>query len=734
MIPFSDNTGRRRLPRDGPFRKFPEEAEIWILPAMVILLNAVWLWPEVAVSAPPLNDEVLHTALVSRLMQETHSLSNLLDPWIPYWTTGYPVFHAYQPLPHLCTAMAGLLFSLDAATACRFLKWILLSCFPASFFIGARLVGLNRLEAAVAASFSAWISSPGLFGMEYNSYVWSGFGLAPQLWAMVLLPPAWGLLYRTIREGRAILAAVLFLGALILTQPFYAYLIVVSATALVLWPDRKVAFRSRLFRSFILLISAALLTAFFWLPYMADRAYVNRSVWEQPWKFDSHGAPIILEWLGTGQIFDSGRLPVLSLAVVAGFFAAWRQPRIVTRMTAILTLFWLAIYCGRPSWGGLLDLFPLAGDIHWHRFLGGVHFFSLLLAGTGLAWFIRQIPGSPRLRRLSAACLLCLFLFIAGKERYQYFSANTRQMQQSAAAWTSMQEDWRATGILLHRLSGPLGGRIYAGLGNNWGKDFRIGHTPVYALFAAEGLNDIGYLYHTFPMSGDLQVLFREDLFTHWDLFHIRQAVVPKGFRMPSFARKEGSFLLWEVWSIPAVAGPFSLVRSDIAYQGDRRQVFLLNRMWMDSPYLPARRHPALFLQGASEMQRGDSLFRKIYSLDSPVTLPPLHPADLQPPAGQISGCTETQSRKEFRIRLESEEDAVLMFKVSFHPNWKAWVDGRSQPTLLLVPGFVGVGVSKGAHEVRFLYQPGPWKGVLLIGGWSVVLLGFAFHKKIWKR
>ena len=61
---------------------------------------------------------------------------------------------------------------------------------------------------------------------------------------------------------------------------------------------------------------------------------------------------------------------------------------------------------------------------------------------------------------------------------------------------------------------------------------------------------------------------------------------------------------------------------------------------------------------------------------------------------------------------------------MTYHPNWTALVDGRREPTVMLSPGFVGVRVSPGRHEVEMRYEPGSGKAVLLCLG--ALLLGLA--------
>ena len=67
------------------------------------------------------------------------------------------------------------------------------------------------------------IVTPGILGFGYISYVWRGYGLYTQLWAMVLLPPALAMGYRVLREGRGYFWATLLLAATLMSHVLYGY-------------------------------------------------------------------------------------------------------------------------------------------------------------------------------------------------------------------------------------------------------------------------------------------------------------------------------------------------------------------------------------------------------------------------------------------------------------------------------------------------------------------------------
>jgi len=54
------------------------------------------------------------------------------------------------------------------------------------------------------------------------------------------------------------------------------------------------------------------------------------------------------------------------------------------------------------------------------------------------------------------------------------------------------------------------------------------------------------------------------------------------------------------------------------------------------------------------------------------------------------------------------------MLKATYHPNWRATVDGVKADTVMLMPSFVGVRLPPGDHQVRLEYRPRRLRMILL--------------------
>jgi hypothetical protein len=96
----------------------------------------------------------------------------------------------------------------------------------------------------------------------------------------------------------------------------------------------------------------------------------------------------------TGQLFDYGRLPWISVLIVVGVILAWRRRTgTLERFTLLLLGLTIVLLLGRTTWGSLYSLIPLHAEIEVIRYLNGVHFCGLLLAGPAAAFVVKRLSG-----------------------------------------------------------------------------------------------------------------------------------------------------------------------------------------------------------------------------------------------------------------------------------------------------------------------------------------------------
>ncbi len=694
-----------------------------LLLAAAITFNLVTLWPGVVIETPVLNDSVLHLPLVARTVEALDQGEDPTDFWVPYFAQGYPLFHHYQHLPHLATALLYrvLSWALPLPALFHWICYLLLCTFPLSIYWTGRRLGFTALPAALAGLVASLLSTNGLYGLDMASYVWRGYGLYTQLWGMWLLGPAVAGLYLTLRKGRSYAGTAALLAATLLSHTVLGYVALLSGVLFLFLAGVPAAGR-RVLRLAAVLLLVALLCSYFLVPFIQDRLYMNRSVWEDPAKYDAYGWQWTINALITGQLLDFGRFPTLTLLAAVGVVVClfhWDDERF--RMPLAFFGFWLFLYFGRPTWGILLRLLPLGQDLHLHRLIAPVHLGAIGLAGVGLAWLWERALAFRQ--RWPLVVVIILTIGLMGPvyyERASYLADNGRWMRENVAA---EQADGGALEALLSDLKAVPPARIYAGRGANWGQEYRLGSVPVYALLVQHRFDSPGYLYHALSLNADIEGYLDETRPATFNLFNLRYVIAPEGQSVPAFAQPLTAYGRHRLYGVPTT-GYFDLVDSEITLYGSRDDWFAAARAWLQSTWVEARQHPAIVFgetpAGAPSLADGPAIF--------PNQSPPQREACGRLWGEQIAGNT-------YQVHLEATRPCWLLLKQSFHPGWQVTMDGAPADPHMLAPSFVGVAVEPGRHEAVFQYKASPLRLPLGLAGLLVLLLaaGLEWRRERWQ-
>jgi hypothetical protein len=374
---------------------------------------------------------------------------------------------------------------------------------------------------------------------------------------------------------------------------------------------------------------------------------------------------------------------------------------VVTRTTvarAALVLFavWLVLYFGRPTLGPLVDLLPFHEGLLLHRFIGLVDLFAVVLVGIGGAAVFERAHVEQSPVRLSLAAGLVLLLFVpAIAERASFYSLNSSWMRQTADA---IAADTDASTIVadLRKLA-P--GRVFAGLRNaDWSRalDFGIPFNSVRFsdLLVFDGLPVVAAPYSSITLNADFMWDFDPNRPDHYDLFNVRYAVAASSAQVPSFLVPLDRTPRYVLYAAPTSG--YGELAAEVVRQAAPTQValFALNRTWVNSVE-PAARHfirwdyPAIAPgNGASAASCADGAIRYERALPRQLDV--------------IAFCPGP---------------ATVVFKVTYHPNWRALVDGQPAEVFMVSPSYVGVSIPAGTHFVSARYEPTPAKTPLFFGG-----------------
>jgi hypothetical protein len=673
---------------------------------LVVVVVAGWsLWSIHAtlLSVPYLDDASVHQQMVRFATRSIQSGSNPLTAWFPYLGEGSPQFLHYQSLGAIVTGMFGTV--IGANNAFRWSLFLLVGLWPVCIFVTARVARLGPWVAAAACAVSPIIASVPSVGYERGAYLWVGFGLWAQLWASWTLPLAWVFTWRSQDDRRYLFPAALLVALTVGLHYETGYL---AFLAVIVFPfvewSRLV---SRLRRAACLLIVSLLASAWVLVPLIAygKWAAINQVLRNTPLE-NGYGARRVLAWLFTGQIYDAGRFPIISLLVLIGVIMAIKRWRFDAFGRALVIMWTLSLLLsfGRTTFGVLVDVIPGASDVFFRRFLMGAQMAGIFLAGLGCVATVKfvvlvgqrisnRLYDSDNDRRVGrsvvyfAAAVLVVLAVRPAVLQVEGFDARN-----AAAIGVQRAEDSKAVPqiaplIAYIKLHGS--GRTYAGLPNNWGSSFTVGMVPVFKYLESEDVDEVGYTLRTASLMTDPEYYFDQSNPSDYILFGVRYLILPDGMSPPvsaSHVMSSGPYELWTTLGIGYLdvvetVGVVSENRADIASQS----ITLLR-----SDLIANHEDWRVDYGGRSRFFVRDPKASANHSSASPGYV--------------ITGPNNLESGVA-RGTVDLSRRAVVTLSASFDPGWSVTVDGRPRSTELLAPAVVGVTVGAGIHRVVFTYR-----------------------------
>jgi|SRR5579883_684040 len=678
--------------------------------AAVLAVHAAVLAPELTISRVDLNDNGLHFGLIDGMAQAIERGDNPFDWWAPEWSMGYPVLRTYQPLAHaMVVAIYFALFkSVSLMTIFVWVRYLSVLLLPLTFFLTARLLTFSWLTSAAAAMLAPLISTEALYGLEYGSYLWAGSGLFTQAIASHFALMTIGFGFNAIRRAKSLAFTGVMLGLTFLAHFIYGYIAAITLCLLSLLPDRGTPRRGRILRTAWIGAVAFAVSAFELLPLVTDGAIINHSRWEPVWKWESFGAGRVMKLLFTGELLDHNRVPIFTLLALAGAIVYFRQSRppvwpwmqFPARTFVIASaVFWILVFFGRPFWGPALLLIGVSPDMQLHRVIGGAHIFLVLLAAIGLAAIWRAL--STRVHAAAAVAVTAILFYPMLRERNVYLTNNSNWGHRSLEAYNAARRSIdTATEIAKTR-----GGRAYAGLPATWGGQFKIGDPQFYAYLSMAHVPALSFMYHSMSLTSETMTRLNEFSPVHFRLFDLRTVITPSDGRVPvaPFLTPLVTTGPLKVYAAPD-SSAFDVVDVFYSVQVSKNNFYDVNDRWQQSNWAGNRQHLLLDLY--------DDAPPNIARLSADDPLPG---SAAFPYPGVV--VAERHDGDNHFVTIDAARSAYVLYKTTWHPNWRAAVDGSPVRTVMLSPGFIGVPVPAGRHNLQFRYQPETWKAVLAILG-----------------
>ncbi len=647
-----------------------------------------------------LNDSSMHEQMVRFATAQLRAGHLPLTSWFPFLGEGSPQFLHYQSLPAILTGLVGLATGPDVAF--RWSLYLLLSLWPISVYLSARAFGASRPAAAASAAMAPFLVSATGVGYEQHAYVWAGFGVWTQLWAMWTLPLAWGLSWRAIREGRGYFGAVFFTTLTVALHFETGYL---ALSVLAFWPfvagRRLVGAVGALRRGAVLLGGSLLAAAWVIVPLLEERpwAAINEPL-QGTGLVNGYGARQVLYWLASGQLLDHGRLPVVTVFMAVGLGLAWLAWSSDANARALLVALGVCLLLsfGRTTFGPLVDVVPGNTDIFFRRFMMGVQLAALLFAGRGAAWVAggcaRLLEArAPHWRRgLSDAAALVAAVAVLAPAWLQLGAYD----HHDGAAIAAQRRADAAEGAELDRLLAVVkrdgAGRTYAGMPSNWGQSFTVGAVPVFKYLESQDIDEVGYTLRTASLMTDPEYYFDERDLSDYRLFGIRYLLLPAGKEPPVPARlvmRSGPYVLWTIdgdsyVQVGHIVGEVAANRTNV---GTRSIQLLHSGLGAAGAYLSVKWGPG---------SRGYG------------RLPPVPRRSSAGAPGEIGVVRAERAHLDYgeaSATLEMRSRGVAVLSVSYDPGWTATVNGRRRPTRMVAPALVAVDVPAGTDHVVFRFH-----------------------------
>ena len=656
---------RFELPEEG-------QARTWAPLSIVAIAVGFNLWLLRAEILPVLypNDASVHLSMVRWALDRIRDGHLPFDGWYPYLGLGSSLFHHYQSLPHTLTAVLAL--GTGADWAFSIMLYVLLATWPISVYFGARLLGWERWVAAAAALVSPLLASTPGYGYELGSYAWRGYGMWSQLWAMWLMPLAWGFSWRAVSQSKptryAVAALVVGLTAAFHFLSGYLAFLVLGVWVLI----RPGEFRKRLGRAALVGFGAVLIISWVVVPLLLDSRWTSQSQYLRgKYWFDSFGARRVLAWLFTGQLFDGARtIPVISVLVGVGTVVCISRFRRDERARALLgvMLLSLLLFFGRPTLGPALKLLPGSSDLLLHRYIMGVHMAGILLAGVGGAWLglatlgllRRFTPKAAPAFRASAVVVLGLaILAYPWAERWWAFSRQDYAWVRQQRTVDAMQGAAVRSLVQEAKARGP--GRMYSGMLKGECEDYRLGLVPVCEALLAYDADIIGFSLRTTSLSSDFEVNFDDTKLAQYDLFNVRYVILPSGQHpsVPaSLIEQDGGAALWEVQT----SGYVNVVDTvPPAIAANRSNLYQQAGFFLQSDLLAQGRYPTVAFAGEP-------------------AAPPTLSGEEQPsgPAGSVEFEDDALQDGAATVQVLANRPAMVILKSSFDPRWQVIEIGRA--------------------------------------------------------
>lgn len=707
----------------------------YVLLIILLAFNFYLYRAEFAVSSD-VNDNNFHAGLIleaEKIWQEIFakrlSIFYLFDSFNERWSEGFPLSLYYSHIPQAAIAFFSFVIPVSPERLFIIIRTLFLILLPASFFVSALILDFPLLFALALAFFSQVIFTDGLYGIDVSSFLFRGWGISAQLFAVFFLPIAFAYGTSYLKSGKNLTKAIIF--NFIVAQGHFGifYLLLLAYPPLfIFYIGEAKVFIKRILSFFAILL---LFLSYFIIPFFLYGEFRNFSFWDSWWKFNSYGANQVIVWFLNGNLFDFGRFSTITLAAIFGFFLSFLQKDKRLKFFASLFFLYTALFFGRETWGRLIDLIPGFSEFHLHRlivmvqfsglFLAAYFFYFLFLTGKRL---VANFQGEIKILAATlGVAFVSLLVFFLEKPIVKYAKDNEAMIKE---ANETLKEEFPSYQKIREKLESAARSRIYAGRPGDWGRNFTVGGTPLYMALSKDGFSVVGQAPESWSLNSEYDQFFSETNYDFFNLYNVSSLVIPDDFTPPEFANlvvKEGRYSLYQI----KTDGWFTLGKSSLLVKSGKKHLTNIIHLWLSADLIKKSQYPAIeignvgvggdfskiiTMTGLNSYQQGgkeNSLWSKNL----------LSEEDFGSSELVWQKIAEQSGNGRYQIKFDLKKDCqgcVLVLRQTYHPNWQITVKGEKKDAFPVFPFYIGIPIGKaGFYDVEAIYQPSLVKVILII-------------------
>ena len=695
---MNSNSARRSRPEWlARLSEGPLEVAFRLSPlALVVSAFGLWVWAMrgMLYSVAYFNDSAMHFQMV-RFATESLRAGHLPgSQWYPYLNLGSPHFLHYQSLGATVVGLFGVV--LTPSVAFRLVTFIAICAWPTAIYWGIKRLSGNRFAAAVASVMAVMVFSEIGVGFEQKSFLWLGYGIWAQLLAVPVLTSAWVMTWRAFGQGEDIWKAALLIAATASLHFEMGYPALFGVAVMSLFAQGS--WRQRLATGIRVVIGSLLMMAWVVVPLLVYRTWapLNAGQWHTPFHM-GYGASKNLHWLITGQLFDYGRFPILSIAlavILTPVLLGRVRSRLIYAFLTLTVLLFLVSW-GPVTWGSLINFIPGHQDIFFRRFLGPFQLAAMMTAGVAMRqsfdWYSSQlrhnnvVKPTSHLKRGAGLGLTVILLFTGFPSVLENLNKNTNsiQMQRKLEAPQIAQLD-----PLVSYVVEKNDGRLFLGLPNKEPRQ-RVGVGPIDLWIVNRDVMQISSQGWAASMMEGPQAMFDDSRWSNYALMAAKYVILPAGkspgISMNPIMRTAG-YVLYEVPNISY----FRILETAGTLSADKASISSQAGLTMRSDLI----------------DRGLTM---IVQYPRPYATSYLSTKNVAEPAGLVTSSRVNWKEGEGRATVMLTRPANLMFSTSYDPDWEVYVDGKKSSTEIVSPALLSVPLGSGSHSVVFRYRGFRW-------------------------